>query len=251
MAKLPFKSDFVKVSRPLKSGSLLFLYSILAEVLVRRQVTRVDAYVFGLPREPLSTRKQLPKRVLDVVISGFGLVALCPVMLIAAAIIRLDSPGPILFRQARNGFEGKPFRILKFRTMSVIEDGEVVIQATLKDVRVTRVGSFLRRTSIDELPQLLNVLRGDMSLVGPRPHAQAHDNAYEKLIVNYAQRHKMKPGITGWAQVNGFRGETPKLSLMQRRVELDLWYITNWSLALDLRIIIRTCFEVLRARNAF
>jgi putative colanic acid biosynthesis UDP-glucose lipid carrier transferase len=186
MAKLPFKSDFVKVSRPLKSGSLLFLYSILAEVLVRRQVTRVDAYVFGLPREPLSTRKQLLKRVFDVVISGFGLVALCPVMLIAAAIIRLDSPGPILFRQARNGFEGKPFRILKFRTMSVIEDGEVVIQATLKDMRVTRVGSFLRRTSID-----------DMSLVGPRSHAQAHDNAYEKLIVNYAQRHKMKPGITG------------------------------------------------------
>jgi lipopolysaccharide/colanic/teichoic acid biosynthesis glycosyltransferase len=133
----------------------------------------------------------------------------------------------------------------------VMEDGEVVTQAIRNDTRVTRVGRWLRRASVDELPQLVNVLRGDMSFVGPRPHALAHDNAYEDLITNYACRHHVKPGITGWAQVKGFRGETAELTLMQRRVELDLWYIANWSLVLDFWILIRTCFELLRARNAF
>jgi len=159
--------------------------------------------------------------------------------------------GLILFRQIRKGINGQPFRILKFRTMSVMEDGAVVAQTTRKDARVTRVGYLLRRASIDELPQLLNVLLGDMSIVGPRPHAMAHDNEYTNLIANYSRRHHVKPGITGWAQVNGFRGGTPELTMMERRVELDLWYIANWSLALDFWIIVCTCFELPRARNAF
>jgi undecaprenyl-phosphate galactose phosphotransferase/putative colanic acid biosynthesis UDP-glucose lipid carrier transferase len=188
---------------------------------------------------------------MDIVVSSFGLLVLCPVMLFAAILIRLDSPGPILFRQVRKGINGQPFRILKFRTMSVMEDGAVVAQTTRKDTRVTRAGYWLRRASIDELPQLLNVLLGEMSIVGPRPHALAHDNEYTNLIANYSRRHHVKPGITGWAQVNGFRGGTPELAMMQRRVELDLWYIANWSLVLDFWIIVRTCFELPRARNAF
>jgi undecaprenyl-phosphate galactose phosphotransferase/putative colanic acid biosynthesis UDP-glucose lipid carrier transferase len=132
-----------------------------------------------------------------------------------------------------------------------MEDGEVVAQATRKDPRVTRAGYWLRRASIDELPQLFNVLLGEMSIVGPRPHALAQDNEYTNLIASYSRRHYVKPGITGWAQVNGFRGGTPELAMMQRRVELDLWYIANWSLVLDFWIIVRTCFELPRARNAF
>jgi Undecaprenyl-phosphate glucose phosphotransferase len=223
----------------------------VADVLAHPQVTLDDAFAFELLREPLSITERVLKRVMDIVVSSFGLLVLCPVMLFAAILIRLDSPGPILFRQVRKGINGQPFRILKFRTMSVMEDGAVVAQTTRKDTRVTRAGYWLRRASIDELPQLLNVLLGEMSIVGPRPHALAHDNEYTNLIANYSRRHHVKPGITGWAQVNGFRGGTPELAMMQRRVELDLWYIANWSLVLDFWIIVRTCFELPRARNAF
>jgi len=223
----------------------------VAEVLTHPQVTLGDAFAFELQREPLSSSERVLKRAMDIVVSSFGLLVSCPLMLIAAILIRLDSSGPMLFRQVRKGFNGQPFRILKFRTMSVMEDGALVTQATRMDARVTRIGRWLRRTSFDELPQLLNVLLGDMSIVGPRPHALAHDNEYTDLISKYSRRHHMKPGITGWAQVNGFRGETPELTLMQSRVELDLWYIANRSLVLDFWIIIRTFFELLRARNAF
>ena len=223
----------------------------VADVLAHPQVTLDDAFAFELLREPLSITERVLKRVMDIVVSSFGLLVLCPVMLFAAILIRLDSPGPILFRQVRKGINGQPFRILKFRTMSVMEDGAVVAQTTRKDTRVTRAGYWLRRASIDELPQLLNVLLGEMSIVGPRPYALAHDNEYTNLIANYSRRHHVKPGITGWAQVNGFRGGTPELAMMQRRVELDLWYIANWSLVLDFWIIVRTCFELPRARNAF
>jgi Undecaprenyl-phosphate glucose phosphotransferase len=223
----------------------------VADVLTHPQVTLDDAFAFELLREPLSITERVLKRVMDIVVSSFGLLVLCPVMLFAAILIRLDSPGPILFRQVRKGINGQPFRILKFRTMSVMEDGAVVAQTTRKDTRVTRAGYWLRRASIDELPQLLNVLLGEMSIVGPRPYALAHDNEYTNLIANYSRRHHVKPGITGWAQVHGFRGGTPELAMMQRRVELDLWYIANWSLVLDFWIIVRTCFELPRARNAF
>ncbi|HZM85902.1 MAG TPA: sugar transferase, partial [Blastocatellia bacterium] len=165
---------------------------------------------------------------------------LAPVMIAVALLIKLDSNGPIIFTQWRSGFNGRLFRIFKFRSMTVLEDGPVVRQATREDHRFTRLGRWLRRTNIDELPQLFNVLRGEMSLVGPRPHAAAHDCEYESLIAAYAFRYQFKPGITGWAQLNGYRGETRTLGLMSKRVELDLWYIKNWSVWLDIKILLGT-----------
>src|SRR5579883_139982 len=204
-----------------------------------------------LHREPLGAFERATKRLMDIVCSAAGLLLLLPLLTIVALAIKLDSPGPVLFRQQRCGFNGRPFRIFKFRTMSVMEDGEVVAQAERSDGRVTRLGRWLRRTSIDELPQLLNVLNGSMSLVGPRPHALAHDSQFDKLVSNYAFRHHVKPGLTGWAQVNGVRGPTPTLADIQRRVQFDLWYIDNWSFTFDCVIILRTLIEVLRERNAF
>jgi exopolysaccharide biosynthesis polyprenyl glycosylphosphotransferase len=188
---------------------------------------------------------------LDVTLATATLVVLLPLLAAVSAAIKLDSRGPVMFRQRRKGFNGNEFAIYKFRTMTVLEDGAVVPQARQGDERVTRLGRLLRATSIDELPQLINVLRGDMSLVGPRPHALAHDDKYSDLIGNYAFRHNVKPGITGWAQVNGLRGETAKLELMQKRLDLDLWYINNWSMWLDMWIILRTCIELGRGRNAY
>jgi undecaprenyl-phosphate galactose phosphotransferase/putative colanic acid biosynthesis UDP-glucose lipid carrier transferase len=176
---------------------------------------------------------------------------LLPLLVLTSVIVKLDSSGPILFRQTRHGFNGKAFKILKFRTMFVLEDGDTIRQASRDDGRVTRIGAWLRRTSIDELPQLFNVLMGDMSIVGPRPHAAAHDHHFENVIGKYAYRHHVKPGITGWAQVNGFRGETPTIEAMKARVDLDIWYVNNWSLLLDAVIILRTLAEVFRARNAY
>jgi Undecaprenyl-phosphate glucose phosphotransferase len=207
--------------------------------------------LFDLQQAPLSQLSLASKRVLDVTLSMVALVLSSPLLLLVSIAIKLDSPGPILFRQSRRGFNGKDFKIYKFRSMTVLEDGESICQARRGDHRVTRVGRVLRTTSIDELPQLFNVLRGEMSLVGPRPHAIAHDSAYNESIANYAFRHHVKPGITGWAQVCGSRGETAKLDLMKKRVELDIWYINHWSLWLDLWIILLTCFEVVRGRNAY
>jgi Undecaprenyl-phosphate glucose phosphotransferase len=204
-----------------------------------------------IQRGPLSRQEQLYKRSIDVVGASLALIALTPLMLLTALTIKLDSAGPALFRQRRNGFNSKQFVIFKFRTMSVMEDGASVSQATKSDLRVTKVGRLLRRSSVDELPQLFNVLLGDMSLVGPRPHALAHDDHYGDLLSDYAFRHHVKPGITGWAQVRGFRGETARIEQMKGRIDCDLWYINNWSLVLDLRIIALTIFEVLRRRNAY
>ena len=186
------------------------------------------------------------KRLLDVVLSSLLLAFCLPFGLLLALLIRLDSPGPALFRQQRVGYNGRPFRILKFRTMHVLEDGPTVIQARSRDPRVTRVGRILRSMSLDELPQLVNVLAGDMSLVGPRPHAAAHDVYYGERIRNYAYRRRVRPGITGWAQIHGARGATPNLSDMQARVDLDAWYVDHGSLALDLVILARTPVEILR-----
>jgi len=198
-----------------------------------------------LQRPPLTIFERLQKRSLDVGLASFGLIALAPLLMTISVLIKLDSSGNVLFRQMRRGCNGKPFQILKFRTMTVAENGDTVAQATKGDTRVTRLGRFLRMTSMDELPQLWNVLRGDMSLVGPRPHALAHDNYYDELIRNYIYRHHMKPGLTGWAQVNGFRGETPTIDLMEKRVDYDVWYVSNWSIWLDLKIIARTAAAVM------
>jgi Undecaprenyl-phosphate glucose phosphotransferase len=204
-----------------------------------------------IQREPLSRLEQIAKRSFDVAVAGFSLLVLSPIMLLTAIAVKLESPGPVIFRQRRKGFNGREFQIYKFRTMQVVEDGPVICQAKKHDERVTALGRILRRTSIDELPQLFNVLEAEMSIIGPRPHAVAHDDEYGNLIGHYAFRHHVKPGITGWAQVNGFRGGTPVLEQMEQRVELDLWYINNWSLGLDLQILARTSFELMRGHNAY
>jgi putative colanic acid biosysnthesis UDP-glucose lipid carrier transferase len=204
-----------------------------------------------LQRPPHRTCERLFKRAFDVFVASCGLLMLLPLLSLVAAAIKIDSPGPVLFRQTRRGFKGKKFKIFKFRSMSVLDDGETIKQATVGDRRVTRVGRYIRKTSIDEIPQLLNVLRGEMSIIGPRPHAVAHDSYYLKKIEQYAFRQHVKPGITGWAQVHGYRGETRTLDQMRRRVEYDLWYINNWSAWLDLLIILRTIAEVVRGENAY
>ncbi len=201
-----------------------------------------------LQRAPLTPFERFVKRAFDTILAIAALIALSPLLLVVAIAIKLDSKGPVLFRQQRRGFDGQKFPIYKFRSMNVMEDGPVVAQATRNDRRVTRVGALLRRSSIDELPQLLNVIKGDMSLIGPRPHALAHDDHYGRLIATYASRHHVKPGMSGWAQVNGQRGETAQVEDMRKRVQLDVWYINNWSLTLDLKIILQTCLEVIRQK---
>ena len=191
------------------------------------------------------------KRMVDVALSLVGLLLLSPLILVIAAAIRLETRGPVFFRQARTGYCGRVFRIFKFRTMRVLENGPKLAQAKRNDPRVTRVGSFLRRSSLDELPQLINVLVGDMSLVGPRPHALAHDQFYDQQISGYTLRQHVLPGITGWAQIHGLRGETSTVDAMRRRVEHDLWYAANGRLCLDIWIMIRTCVEIFRCRNAY
>ncbi|MCA1539914.1 undecaprenyl-phosphate glucose phosphotransferase [Bradyrhizobium sp. NBAIM32] len=210
-----------------------------------------NTFTAELRRAPLTWRERALKRALDLAGASLALLVFAPVMLVTALLIKLTSPGPVFFRQTRHGFGGRAFRIFKFRTMRVLEDGPAIVQAQKNDPRVTPIGKWLRKTSIDELPQLLNVLKGDMSLVGPRPHAAAHNTEYEQIIGNYAFRHHVKPGITGWAQVNGYRGETRTLDLMQKRVEHDLWYINNWSLWLDTRIVIRTAWASFGQKSAY
>jgi undecaprenyl-phosphate galactose phosphotransferase/putative colanic acid biosynthesis UDP-glucose lipid carrier transferase len=223
----------------------------VARYLARRTVQVGATWSAELKRAPLSKPEQALKRSLDVLAAGSSLLLLAPLMLATALLVKLDSRGPVLFTQTRNGFNGRSFRIFKFRTMRVLEDGPLVRQATRNDPRVTRVGRWLRRTNIDELPQLFNVLRGEMSLVGPRPHAAAHNSEYEELIATYALRYHVKPGITGWAQLNGFRGETQTLDLMVKRVEFDLWYINNWSFWLDVRILLKTLVLGIQQDSAY
>jgi Undecaprenyl-phosphate glucose phosphotransferase len=204
-----------------------------------------------LARAPLTLRDRVLKRAFDILAASAMLILAAPFLLAIAALIKLDSPGPVLFRQRRHGFNQSEFRVFKFRTMTTLDDGRVVRQATRNDSRITRVGRHLRRFNLDELPQLLNVLLGQMSLVGPRPHALTHNDHYEELIRLYARRHNVKPGITGWAQVNGLRGETRAVRDMQRRVEHDFHYIDNWSLFFDVKILLLTVLSPKTYRNAY
>jgi len=207
--------------------------------------------VINLNDTPCSGLNYIFKQLEDKVVALIILIMISPLMLLIALGIKLTSPGPVLFRQRRDGINGEDIVILKFRTMTVCEDGPDIPQAMKCDSRVTRFGSVLRRFSLDELPQFFNVLQGSMSVVGPRPHAVAHNEQYRKLIKSYMLRHKMKPGITGWAQINGFRGETDTLEKMKKRVEYDIYYINNWSLWLDIKIILITMFKGFSGKNAY
>jgi Undecaprenyl-phosphate glucose phosphotransferase len=220
--------------------------------LIRRDHQQVGPLVaVQIKRAPLDQAEQILKRSADVIVAGAAVLVLFPLFLAAAAAIWIEDGGPAIFKQRRRGFNGREFTILKFRSMRVLEDGLAVRQATRNDTRVTKCGYWLRRTSIDELPQLLNVLIGDMSIVGPRPHAIAHDNEYIKTIATYALRQNMKPGLTGWAQIHGFRGETATLASMEKRVSFDIWYISHWSFRLDVQIFLRTITAVIKAPNAY
>lgn len=210
-----------------------------------------DIALLDVQQRPMRDWEPLVKAIEDRVIGTVLLALFLPVLALIALAIKLDSTGPVLFRQRRHGFNREVIGVLKFRTMHVAEDGDNVPQAARHDPRVTRVGRFLRRTSLDELPQLINVVRGEMSLVGPRPHALAHNHHYEAILRRYAARHRVKPGITGWAQLNGFRGETETDEKMQARVDYDLHYIENWSLWLDIKILAKTPFHAMVHPSAY
>ncbi|MEK2605572.1 undecaprenyl-phosphate glucose phosphotransferase [Burkholderia arboris] len=210
-------------------------------------------HALDLVASPLSARALAGKAMFDRAFAGLALVVIAPLMALIAIAVKWSSPGPVLFRQQRRGAYGRIFTIYKFRTMHRHDAGEQgeVRQATQGDPRVTRIGALLRRTSLDELPQFFNVLKGDMSVVGPRPHAVEHDRFYQPLVDGYIQRYRIKPGITGWAQVNGYRGETDRIEKMQKRVEHDLYYLNNWSFALDVRIVAATVLRGFTHRNAY
>jgi putative colanic acid biosynthesis UDP-glucose lipid carrier transferase len=234
------------------TASVYFVPNLFAFDLVQARCVEISGMpAFSICDSPLQGMSGFWKRVFDVVLAMIAMLLTLPVLLAVALAIKLTSPGPILFKQRRYGLNGDEILVYKFRSMTVCEDGPVVAQATRQDSRVTLLGAFLRRTSLDELPQIFNVLEGKMSFVGPRPHAVAHNEEYRKLISGYMIRHKVRPGITGWAQVNGLRGETSTVDKMHRRVQYDLDYLKNWSLWLDLRIIARTALTVIFDRNAY
>lgn len=217
----------------------------------RAHVSRVGGtHVVSLKGQPLQPGQALVKRGFDIIVSALALLLLSPLFACLAIAIRLDSNGPALFLQRRRGYNQRVFQIWKFRTMTVMDDGDNIVQAKRNDARITRIGKFLRRYNLDELPQLVNVLRGEMSLVGPRPHAVAHDRMYETVLEHYQRRLNMRPGITGWAQVNGARGETATDKEMAKRLEFDLHYIDNWSLGMDFYILALTVISPRAYRNA-
>ncbi|ABM94026.1 undecaprenyl-phosphate glucose phosphotransferase [Methylibium petroleiphilum] len=234
------------------TASLYFVPDVFGISIIQGRFEDVNGVpVVGICETPFTGTNDLVKRVSDMVIASIILVLISPVLIAVAIGVKLSSPGPIIFRQKRNGLDGDEITVYKFRSMTTQDNGAVIKQATKGDSRITKFGAFIRRTSLDELPQFFNVLQGRMSIVGPRPHAVAHNQMYRELIKAYMVRHKVKPGITGWAQVNGFRGETDTVEKMQARVEYDLEYLRNWSLALDLQIIIRTVRMMFFDRNAY
>ncbi|MGH8742364.1 MAG: undecaprenyl-phosphate glucose phosphotransferase, partial [Burkholderiales bacterium] len=234
------------------TASIYFVPDIFVFDLIQARVDSIgDLPVVAVCETPFYGFNGMLKRVSDLLFALVILLLISPIMLAIALGVKLSSPGPVLFRQRRYGVDGRKIVVYKFRTMTVAEDGDLVRQATRNDSRITPFGAFLRRTSLDELPQFINVLQGRMSVVGPRPHAVAHNELYRKLIRGYMIRHKVRPGITGLAQVNGFRGETDTVEKMQARIEYDLAYLRGWTLLLDLQIVLKTVVVVLRKQNAY
>ena len=233
------------------TASVYFVPDMFVTDLIQGRVDSVSGMpVLGVFDSPFTGASGLVKRASDIVLSAAILALVAPLLIGLALLVKLTSPGPAIFRQRRYGLDGEEIVVYKLRSMTVTEDGEVVRQATRSDSRITPLGAFLRRSSLDELPQFINVLQGRMSIVGPRPHAVAHNELYRKLIKGYMQRHKVRPGLTGWAQVNGLRGETESVEKMKARIDFDLDYLRNWSLRLDLYIIAKTAWIVLKGQNA-
>ena len=234
------------------TASIFFVPDVFGISIIQGRLQDMNGVpVVGICETPFTGTNELVKRISDVVLAVLILVLISPLLLAIAIGIKISSPGPVIFRQRRNGLDGGEITVYKFRSMTTQDNGDVVAQATKDDPRITPFGAFLRRTSLDELPQFFNVLQGRMSIVGPRPHAVAHNEQYRELIKAYMVRHKVKPGITGWAQVNGLRGETETIEKMKARVEYDLEYLRNWSLGLDLQIIVRTVRVLFFDRNAY
>ena len=234
------------------TASVYFVPSTLPFDLIQARVDHIGSVpVIAVCETPFYGINGVLKRATDVVFAVLILLAVWPLMAAAAIGVKLTSPGPVLFRQRRYGIDGKEIVVLKFRTMTVCEDGDCIEQAHPGDPRVTRFGAFLRHTSLDELPQLFNVLAGTMSIVGPRPHAVAHNEAYRRLINGYMVRHKVRPGITGWAQINGLRGETESVDKMKQRIDYDLDYLNHWSLSLDLWIMLKTFVLLVKDNRAY
>jgi putative colanic acid biosysnthesis UDP-glucose lipid carrier transferase len=234
------------------TASIYFVPDMFVTDLVQGHPSSVCGMpVISVCETPFRGQNGAIKRFSDIVFSLLILVLIAPVLLIVAAAVKYSSPGPIIFKQRRYGLDGEEILVYKFRSMTVTEDGGAIQQAKKNDSRITPLGAFLRRTSLDELPQFINVLQGRMSIVGPRPHAVAHNELYRKLIKGYMVRHKVKPGITGWAQVNGYRGETETLDKMQGRIDYDLDYLRNWSLRLDIHIILKTIRLVAKDQKAY
>jgi len=234
------------------TASIYFVPDLFVFDLIQARIDDVGGLpVVAVCETPFSGLNGWVKRLSDLVLAALILLMISPLLLALGIGVKLSSPGPILFKQRRYGLDGQEIMVYKFRSMTVCEDGATIVQAARDDRRVTRLGALLRKTSLDELPQFVNVLQGRMSIVGPRPHAVAHNEMYRKLIKGYMIRHKVRPGITGWAQVNGLRGETETIEKMQARIEYDLDYLRHWSLSLDLRIILRTIWLVFRDSKAY
>jgi putative colanic acid biosynthesis UDP-glucose lipid carrier transferase len=233
------------------TASIYFVPDTFVTDLIQGRMDTVNgAPVVAVCESPFTGVNAGIKRASDIVLSLLILLLLAPLLLLIALGVKLSSPGPAIFRQRRYGLDGREIVVYKFRSMTVLEDGNAIQQARKEDDRFTAFGRFLRRNSLDELPQFINVLQGRMSIVGPRPHAVAHNELYRKLIRGYMLRHKVRPGITGWAQVNGLRGETETLDKMKARIDCDLEYLRNWTMRLDLFIIAKTAWLVLRGGSA-
>jgi putative colanic acid biosynthesis UDP-glucose lipid carrier transferase len=233
------------------TASIYFVPDMFFTDLIQGHTTSVCGMpVISVCETPFRGADGVVKRLSDIVLSTLILALIFPVLIVLALAVQFTSPGPVIFKQRRYGLDGEQILVYKFRSMTVTEDGPTIPQAQKNDARITPLGAIMRRTSMDELPQFINVLQGRMSIVGPRPHAVAHNELYRKLIKGYMVRHKVRPGITGWAQVNGYRGETTTLDKMQGRIDYDLDYLRNWSLRLDLHIILKTIKLVLKDEKA-